>query len=650
MKFWRRFLLCSSQRNTEGRMRTDGTGKRDNFLKSLFRRNQKNPKGTTNGAGVKIDIPPTFGLTFEENLQQGHLFQAGKQLIQQEEHLFGREIGKEEKESGENKEKLKRDYESLLKKVWLSVDSSLSAGAEELEGLKSAVSCIQQEEEQDRRWGKKPETQAPEWRPRQCRQMHDARLEKMVEKRMEEPNVIVEGNMSSLKRDICKMGKQMKEDLLKVARELQNCYPEEFDICSVYAGLYHQAFSQRLTEIADYELVVDDCIYLLTWVNNYYPNDILKSKELKGKINCKSLGDLLPVAVARVLEEQYLSDQETQVKKFVSTALRKQEEAWLSGAQPELIEGHYSPISIDVIQCVDSAMKHARNVLGEVDKAQPIMCQLTDFLRSYKKSLEDFLKGKHGNTKAVIKANLASLEQFETYIVTERDVFTEEMRTCCLSLVNAMKDCGYQYLSKIIHADMKVWYRKLGTQSWLTENSIVMNGLLEALMGHIEKCSDLKTSCFEEFVGRLHGDVMVEYVYRLLKKKLRLKDQGQQEAAARLLCEDSKALHALFTEKGSKEEWLSEILPNIAEVLKTQDPSMIQLDIVNLAQYCPDLSDCHISDLLHLKTNLPISDIKMIKESLSEIRNSVISQNTRPFFSRVHRQDRGMIFAKMVKW
>ncbi|KAJ8288936.1 hypothetical protein COCON_G00015950 [Conger conger] len=475
----------------------------------------KQPAGSSKFSfkNPKIKLPsfrrslPKVVLTFEENLRQGRLFQAGKQLIQQEEHLFGREIGKEEKESGENKEKLKRDYESLLKKLWQSVDSSLSAGAEELEGLKSAVSCIQQEEEQDRRWGKKPETQAPEWRPRQCRQMHDAQLEKMVEKRMEEPNMIVEGNMSSLKRDICKMGKQMKEDLLKVARELQNCYPEEFDICSVYAGLYHQAFSQRLTEIADYGLVVDDCIYLLTWVNNYYP---------------------------------------------------------------------------------------------------------------------------------------------KTYIVTERDVFTEEMR-CCLSLVNAMKDCGYQYLSKIIHEDMKVRYGKLGTQSWLTENSVVMKGLLEGLTGHIEKCSDLKTSCFEEFVGRLHGDVMVEYVYRLLKKKLRLKDQGQQEAAARLLCEDSKALHALFTEKGSKEEWLSDILPKMSEVLKTQDPSMIQLEIITLAWDYPDLSDCHVSDLLHLKMNLPISDIKMIKESLSENRNSVNSQNTRTFFSRVHRQDHASRFSKMMR-
>lgn len=575
-------------------------------------------------------------LTFEENLEQGHLSQAGKQLIQQEEHLFGREIGKEERESTENKEKLEIDYEALHKHMWLSVDCSLSAGAEGLEGLKSAVSCIQQEEEQDRRWLQEPEALRPVWRPRHCRQTHDALLEKMVKKRMDELEGVIGGdNLSSLKRDICKMGVRAKEDLLKVARDLKNCYPEEFDICNVYTRLYHQAFSKRLMKISEFELDIDDCVYLLSWVNNYYPNDILKHPELKEVINCNSLGDLLPVEVTRALEDQYLSDKETKVKTWVSAALRKQEEAWLSGALHELIEEYYCSISIDVIQCVDMAVRDARIIVGEPHRAQQIMCQMKCFLMSYKKSLEDFLKGKHGNTEAVIKANLASLEQFENYIAKESDFFTEETRTGCLSLVNAMKDCGYQYLSNIIHANMKVHYRKLGTQSWLTENSVIMRDLLEGLRGHIEKSRDLKPSCLEELIGRLHSDVIVEYVKRLLKRKLRLRNKGQQETAASLLCEDSKKLHALFTEEGSKEEGLRHILPKIAEVLKTQDPSIIQLEIVTLARDFPDLSDRHVSALLHLKTTLSTSNIKMIKESLSENRNSVTSHDTRAFFSRV---------------
>ncbi|KAJ8341358.1 hypothetical protein SKAU_G00336490 [Synaphobranchus kaupii] len=605
----------------------------------FFRRSLNNSKDTTD---PQIDIPrrvslPAVVLTIEENLQQWNLSQAGKQLIIEEECLFGREIGKEEKESRENVEELKRNYEALLEQIRQSVESSLSADAEGLERLLSAVSCIQQEVEQDKRWREEPEALIPPWRPRQCRQAHDAWLAKLVEERMEGMEAVIGGdNMSSsIKRDICKMAIRVKQDLLKVARDLKNCYPEEFDICNVYARLYHQAFSKRLTKITEFELDVDDSTYLLSMVNYIYTNDILKDTELKEKINCNSLGDLLPVEVAGVLEEQYISDKKAQVKTWVSNALRTKEEKWLSGALPELIEGHYSSISIDVIQIVEMKVREARSVVGEPHKARPIMCQLEYFLMSYKKSLEDFMKGKRGNIKAVIKANLASLEQFQDYIVKDSDFFTEETRTSCLTLVNSVKHGGYQYLSNIIHGDMKERYRKLGTQSWLTGNSAVMEDLLERLRGHIDKCRDLKTSCFEELLGRLHKDVMVEYVKRLLKRKLKLKDKVQQEAAAKLLCENSKELHTMFIEEGSKEEWLGDILPKIAEVLKTQDPSGIQLDIITLAQHYPDLSEDHISELLQLKTNLSTSDIKMVKASLRENRNSITSDNTRTFFSGV---------------
>ena len=67
------------------------------------------------------------------------------------------------------------------------------------------------------------------------------------------------------------MGKCVKDDLLTVVRTVKDCYPAQMDILNVYAGLYHQTFSARLTELAAPGLDVDDCSYLLFWVNHYYP-------------------------------------------------------------------------------------------------------------------------------------------------------------------------------------------------------------------------------------------------------------------------------------------------------------------------------------------------------------------------------------------
>ncbi|XP_036398199.1 tumor necrosis factor alpha-induced protein 2a [Megalops cyprinoides] len=578
-------------------------------------------------------------ITFEENLKLRRLSQAGQQLIQVEERLFGRDT--ENKEKGSRKEeveKLKTDYEALLDQMRLAVEASLCAGPEDLEALRAAVSSMQQEERQDERWREEPGAEAPAWRPRRCRQSHDTLLQSMVEGRMSNTEEVSGGDnlSSSLKRDLCKMGLRVKEDLLKVARDVKRCYPKEIDICNMYATLYHQAFSAHLKEITDFGLDVEDCIYLLSWVNDYYPNDILKHKELAEEINCESLKALLPEEVARPLEEQYLSHKEMKVKTWVSAALKKEEASWLSGAMPELRDKHYiSSIAIDVIQLIDAAVREASTILGELSKARSIMCQLKSFLMSYKRCLGEFMKGKRGNTKAVIKANLTSIEQFRDYIVRKADLFSEEMKSHCLSVVTDMEDSCYLYLSRVIHEDLKPRYRKLGTQAWLTGNSLVLMEVLEGVKSHTEACKDLKTSCFEELLGRLHTEVTVEYVKRLLKRKLRLKDRVQQETAAKLLCEDNTRLHTFFTEEGSKQEWLGAIIPKIAEVLKVQDPGFIQLEVVTLARDYPDLSECHVSALLYLKYHLYTSDIKRIKESLRENRQPVGSDSSRIFFSRV---------------
>ncbi|XP_071238171.1 tumor necrosis factor alpha-induced protein 2-like [Salvelinus alpinus] len=108
-----------------------------------------------------------------------------------------------------------------------------------------------------------------------------------------------------------------------------------------------------------------------------------------------------------------------------------------------------------------------------------------------------------------------------------------------------------------------------------------------------------------------------------------------QEQAARLVCEDGQRLNKLFTEAGSREEWLSDILARIAEVLKLQDISSIQLEIVTLSQAYPDLSDVQVTALLSLKSNLSASAVKRIKKTLLDIQNTTSSQDGPSFFSKV---------------
>lgn len=67
------------------------------------------------------------------------------------------------------------------------------------------------------------------------------------------------------------MGNRVKEDMLTVVRTVKDCYPPQMDILNLYAGLYHQSFSARLTELAASGPETDDCSYLLFWINHCYP-------------------------------------------------------------------------------------------------------------------------------------------------------------------------------------------------------------------------------------------------------------------------------------------------------------------------------------------------------------------------------------------
>ncbi|XP_029590163.1 tumor necrosis factor alpha-induced protein 2-like [Salmo trutta] len=617
-----------------------------------FVRRQRSPKPSTT-CRVESNPPPTeVIMDFLENLKENRLVEACQQLLLREDKLFDQETmtveGLGQVCNEDDEDTLHKDYETLLLHLWMAVHTTFSStpSGEHLEILRSAVETITLLEEKDQQWEGRREgsSETPVWRPHQCRLTHDTLLEKIVDSRMrnaavEEDNVSVSNsNLStSMEREVCRMGKCLKEDVLRVASDVRDCYPPDFDVCNLYVRLYHQKFSARLTELARSGLDVDDCNYLLCWVNNYYPNDILKHKDLEGHINIESLGTLLSEKDLTTLEEQYLLQKESTVRTWFSKALSKKEEGWLSGKSPELIDGYcFCPLAIDIIQAVDGAMREARTILGSEARAQRILRQLDSFLISYKSSLEEFVKRTGENTQAVVKASLVNIEQFRDFIVRREESIPEEIKTSCMSTLADLRDCGYGYFTGPIHEELRVQYRRLWTQAWFTGGQMVLDEVLGKLDRHMQQFTDLKPICMEELLGRLHMEMMVEYVKRMMKKKMKLKDKEQQEAAAKLLAEDSSKLSTYFTEAGSKINWLSEVLPKMAEVVRLQDPGSIQLEIVTLARDFPDLSWRHISALLSLKDNLSTADVQGIKESLVENRPTVTTFNTiPPFFSKV---------------
>ncbi|XP_070843061.1 tumor necrosis factor alpha-induced protein 2-like [Chaetodon trifascialis] len=594
----------------------------------------------THAAGDELD--------YEEALQQDQqqekdeqLEEVSRRLIIREEQLFSQDSPSEEEE-----DQLQQDFEALRLQIWMAVhttfttSSSSSSPQEQLEVLRSAVASIQQQEVQDQRWTGCLEGRVPVWRPQKCLSTHNILLQNMVESRLmkttEDDSSGNDGLSSPLKREVCRMGKRVKEDLLTVVRMVKDCYPPHMDILNLYAGLYHQSFSARLTELAASGLETDDCSYLLFWINHYYPNEVLNHEDLVGKIKTACLGSLLLQDHLNQLEDQFLTHKEDKVKLWLNTALKKEEEGWLSGRQPELIDQYcFSPLAIDVIQVIDSSLTEFRCVIGDQTKAQRITAHLESFLSSYKKCVEEFVKGNHSNVRPVIKAHLVCQQQLRDYIIGQTGSLSEQQRHRCLDTLSALWDCGYRCFTCPIHIQLKLCFSQLWTSVWLDGSLPVIDSLLDFLNQQLTDLSDLKPGCRQSLLCALHEDVVLRYVKRMMKTKM--KSREQQVGGAERMMEDARKINDFFSEGGCTESlWLGEMLCSLAEILRLHDPGSVQLEMVSVARKFPDLSDAHVSALLSLKTGLSAADVRSIRRSVEENRLLDVSTNhSPPFFSKV---------------
>ncbi|XP_022068118.1 tumor necrosis factor alpha-induced protein 2a isoform X2 [Acanthochromis polyacanthus] len=634
---WGCFLTYRCQQRMRGGAEEDQGGARRRLPKlKIPAKIWKNRKQQNKNEDNEVDCVEEVQQEVQQEKKE-QLEDISRRLIIREEELFSQDSPSEEDE-----DQLQKDFEDLRLQICMAIHNTFtpSSSTEHLEVLRSAVASIQQQEVQDRHWTAYSQDQVPRWRPQKCLSTHNILLQNMVESRLtkaaEDDSSGGDKLSSAVKRQVCRMGKRVKEDLLSVVRTIKDYYPPQMDILNVYAGLYHRSFSARLTELAASGLETEDCSYLLFWVNHYYPLEILKHEELDGQIKTACLGSLLLKGDLNRLEEQYLAHKEDKVKQWLNTALKKEEESWLNGRTPELIDCYYfSPLAVDVIQVTDGSLTEFNCAIKDQSKTERLTAHLENFLCSYKKCVEEFVKGNHSNVRPVIKAQLVCEQQLRDYITGQTERLSEEQRCRCLGSLAALRDCGYRCFTLPLKVHLKVCLSQLWTSTWVDGTLPVVDSLLDSLNQQLADLIDLKPNCRQSLLCVLHQDVVHQYVKRMLQS--RMKSKEQQVAGAQRMIEDSQKIDSFFTEEGcSEDSWLGVMLCRLAEIIRLQDPASVHLELVSLVQSYPDLSDVHVLALLSLKTGLSAADVRSIRKSVEENRLLVASTNrSPPFFSKV---------------
>uniref|UniRef100_A0A672FCL3 Uncharacterized protein n=1 Tax=Salarias fasciatus TaxID=181472 RepID=A0A672FCL3_SALFA len=319
------------------------------------------------------------------------LDQVSRRLILREDRLFG------QTSSVQEEDQLHRDLRVLEDLLWTAVQNTFSSSVDQQEALRSAVTAIQQQEEQDRRWAELqgpqgPGGRVPAWRPLRLLRTHDLLLEDLVEARLKdacEDQTVGRDLSSAVKRQVCALGRRVKDDLLTAARTVAPCYPAHLDILTLFLRLYHRRFSRHLEHLAQQQLQPDDGRYLLLWANRLYTAEVLQLDELQMKVSSvgfvplssaeasfaeassleassleasplsgscpqrttSCLGPLLGDERLKVLEDRYLSSSEDRLKLWLDNLLSREQQAWRTGRDPEVLDGYrFSPLAADAIQ------------------------------------------------------------------------------------------------------------------------------------------------------------------------------------------------------------------------------------------------------------------------------------------------------------
>lgn len=560
-----------------------------------------------------------------------HFCEASQQLMEREEHLFGE--ADTFKHHEEEASKLAADYMRLKDLVQQTVMQSLTGST--AEALTSAVKAICQEDKRDELWKQRGHPW-PVWRPCKWKELHISALSSLVMERMDNPSplpAVKEAVQSSLQVDVNSMGKQLKDDMLLVVEDVKSCYPPEMDICNCYAKLYHKTFGTKLQRITDFGLDDKDCCFLLRWVNEYYPL-ILQNQQLATEIDMEALGRLLPAEILTLLEDQYLNTQQVELETYIGRVLEETEEKWKKGEEPKKEDGCFiSTVAQDIVQITNGMVTSAEIVVLELDKAKRITSKLHVLMQRFSTFQDNVIKQDRANSKAIVKANLHCINQFEDFLFKRSQLFPEPVQKKCLSILAHMRESAHEYLLRNVHALLKPRYRRLGTKEWLYTTQF--NKLLCCIERQIQNIEGLPEICHQGLVGQFHVDVAAEYVKRLLKAQVKLNDKEEQDRAYTVMTNNTESLHNLMSKMGSKEDWLKEVLTMIAEVLKLQDLPAIQIHMAALGNRFPDLGPRHVSALLKLKATVSKKDRRHVRQTLSEVFRGGRFGDAPPFFSKV---------------
>uniref|UniRef100_A0A7M4FBP8 TNF alpha induced protein 2 n=1 Tax=Crocodylus porosus TaxID=8502 RepID=A0A7M4FBP8_CROPO len=551
----------------------------------------------------KKEDKPLTAEQIVELIDDDRLFDAAQHLIVLERGLHTDCSGKSEEELTRDRDEVESAYERLKQKVFSIIRDSITIAKERPELLQRAVKALIEQENEDEKYrSEKPFDKTLSSRPRKWKELWMDTVKKSTDERMKAIKGTTE-NLSTTALNFLHMGKTMKKDLTIVVQHIKQLYPPQFNVCSAYAECYHNYFVSQVEMIAEFELEDKDVYLILSWVQNLYPNDIIKNPILKNDLEGAKLGSLLPAKQIRQLEAKYLCNEMATVKSWLAKTLELEIRKWTEEKEPEKPEKYFhNELDFHVLQTIHGGQKRAEEITPDLGKQASVILLV---------ELSTFLKRTHA----------------------EKTVSTpDDTKASILTTLNEIENSAYNVLLQDLFLELKPLFKKFTQNKWACTEGI-MEEILETTSSSLLQFHTLRDPFYKDVMEKIHVHLVREYIVRLMKKRVTLKTPELQQNLAKCITNDASLLQTFCTKNGSAATWLDSALPKLAEIIRLQDSSATKIEVAMLAKTYPDISKKHLAAILYIKGNLTNSEVKSIQSYLDQ--SAALTTSRTPLFSAI---------------
>uniref|UniRef100_A0A8C5GFD4 Exocyst complex component 3 n=1 Tax=Gouania willdenowi TaxID=441366 RepID=A0A8C5GFD4_GOUWI len=428
--------------------------------------------------------------------------------------------------------------DELAKQLWMVLQRSMVTVRRDPTMLVSVVRIIEREEKIDRKMvdRKKQTGFIPPGRPKQWKDKMFQVLEGTVSTRIEgTQSVTREEDKMWLVRLLEITRKYVLDDLIVVKNLMVQCFPPHYDTFNRFFGLYHNAVSSRVKELASEELEANEIVSLLTWVLNTYTSaEMMGHPELSSECDINLLEPLLPQDVVGDLLSKYLKTVTSNITGWLRKALETDKKDWQRESEPEADQDGYYQTTLPAIvfQMFEQNLQVAAQINGEFREQVLKLClkQMNSFLHRYKEEAvnykEEHLRDRQLppcyvhymiaiiNNCQTFKESISSLKRKYSPSSEQTDFDAAIERT-----LNEVAKEGCQFLLDEVFLDLENHLTELLTRKWLTGCHAV-DTICVTVEDYFNDFNKIKKPFNQEMTSEALRRVVVEYIKAIIERYL----------------------------------------------------------------------------------------------------------------------------------